>query len=241
MPMQGSFPHAPKTPDPPSAVGDRARLTHAAYEQGNASLSRLAHDLASAPEHHQSGGGYLKAAVFGALDGIITVRSSLILLCIQTTPPPFQSFAVVASVYGASLKPGVVIVLGFANVLANGISMGIGEYLGGRSEVMYAQTERKREEWEFDNYPDGEVQEMVELYQEKGYSEEDAKAAMQLMIRNREFFINHMMVQELGLMPPDEDESPFKQGIVMFISFVIFGIVPLFREFGGGVGLVKTV
>lgn len=58
----------------------------------------------------------LKAAVYGANDGIIT------------------TFAVMAGVVGANLSPHIVIILGFANLFADGISMGLGDYLGERSE-----------------------------------------------------------------------------------------------------------
>lgn len=105
--------------------------------------------------------------------------------------------------------------------------MGMGEYLSAKSEHDYIAAERNREEWEFDNYPEGEVKEMIDLYKERGFSEEDATQIMGLLKKNRQFFIDHMMVQELGLMIPDESESPLKQGLVMFCSFFIFGLIPL--------------
>lgn len=58
----------------------------------------------------------MKAAVYGANDGIIT------------------TFAVMAGVIGAQLSPNVVIILGFANLFADGLSMGLGDYLGEKSE-----------------------------------------------------------------------------------------------------------
>ena len=58
----------------------------------------------------------LKAAVFGANDGIVT------------------TFAVVAGVAGAKLAPEVVLIMGIANMIADGLSMGLGDYLGERSE-----------------------------------------------------------------------------------------------------------
>ncbi len=58
----------------------------------------------------------IKPAVFGATDGIIT------------------TFAVVASVAGANLSPSIVLIMGIANMLGDGVSMGLGDYLGERSE-----------------------------------------------------------------------------------------------------------
>ena len=89
----------------------------------------------------------------------------------------------------------------------------------------------------------GEIEEMIEIYQDRGFSEEEATKIIGIMSKHSEFFVDHMMVevwvavplcrvaqghQELGLLPIDEDESPLKQGIVMFFSFLGFGFVPLF-------------
>ncbi|EGD72389.1 vacuolar iron family transporter [Salpingoeca rosetta] len=192
------------------AAADRLTLARKAFEAHDPELSRLAHELGAAPERHQTEAGqYVKAAVFGGMDGIVT------------------TFAVVASVNGADLATGVVIIMGFANLIADGISMGMGEFMSALSESQYTLSERVREEWEFDHNPEGEIKEMVDLYMEKGFSEEEATQIMTIMAKHREFFIDHMMVEELGLMPPDEGESPAKNGLVMFLSFVAFGLVPL--------------
>ena len=69
---------------------------------------------------------YLRAAVFAANDGIIT------------------TFAVVAGAAGASFNVGVVIILGFANLLADGFSMASGSYLGTKSEIEYERKKGKK-------------------------------------------------------------------------------------------------
>eukprot|EP00730_Choanoeca_flexa_P017255 TRINITY_DN8286_c1_g1_i1.p1 TRINITY_DN8286_c1_g1~~TRINITY_DN8286_c1_g1_i1.p1 ORF type:complete len:217 (+),score=44.82 TRINITY_DN8286_c1_g1_i1:77-727(+) len=75
-------------------TGTRTQDAKKAFAHRDPELSRLAHDLATAPENHMTGSGqYIKAAVFGGLDGIIT------------------TFAVVASVTGANLATGVVIIM----------------------------------------------------------------------------------------------------------------------------------
>lgn len=154
-------------------------------------------------------GQYIKAAVFGGLDGIIT------------------TFAVVASVAGANLSTGIVIIMGFSNLIADGISMGFGEFVSMQSEKDYVQAERNREEWEYENGFEGEVKEMVDLYVEKGFSKKEAEGIISVMAGHKDFFIDHMMVQELGMMPPDPEESAWKSGLVMFVSFLIFGLIPL--------------
>jgi len=64
-------------------------------------------------------------------------------------------------------------------------------------------------------------------YEEKGFSKKEAEGIISVMAGHKEFFIDHMMVQELGMLPPDPDESAWKSGLVMFLAFLTFGIVPL--------------
>lgn len=85
--------------------------------------------------------------------------------------------------------------------------------------------ERKREEWEVKNNPNGEKKEMYELYCEKGMEPEDAKQMVKLLSKNHKVWVDVMMVEELGLIP--DEESPVKNAIVTFCSFCLFGIIPL--------------
>eukprot|EP01130_Rhizamoeba_saxonica_P016891 TRINITY_DN78_c0_g1_i2.p1 TRINITY_DN78_c0_g1~~TRINITY_DN78_c0_g1_i2.p1 ORF type:complete len:211 (-),score=47.07 TRINITY_DN78_c0_g1_i2:99-731(-) len=117
--------------------------------------------------------------------------------------------------------------MGFSNLVADGISMGVGDYISTSAELSYAKAERRREEWEYDNYIEGEKREMVELFRDRGLSKRDAKKVINILSTNKEHFIDLMMVEELGMMSPDPDESPAKHGVVTFLSFVVFGLVPL--------------
>lgn len=87
--------------------------------------------------------------------------------------------------------------------------------------------ERQREFWEYDHYLEGEIAEMVELYVERGMSRQDAETVVKLISPHRAFFVDVMTVEELGLAIPADDDSPWKDGLVTFSSFVIFGTVPL--------------
>lgn len=69
----------------------------------------------------------------------------------------------IASIVGGSLGAEVVITLGFANLIADGISMGLGDYLSSKAEFAHLVTEKRREEWEYDNYPEGERSEMIQV------------------------------------------------------------------------------
>jgi len=159
--------------------------------------------------HSHGGGKYVKSMIYGGLDGIVSV------------------FVTVASVSGASIPLGVILILGLAKLFAGSISMGVGDWLSTRAEVDFAKGERKREKWECDNFLEGEQKEMVELYTSKGLKEETAVKLVEILSKDKNRFIDIMMIEELGIMPDDESQIPWKHGVVNFSSFVIFGIVPL--------------
>ncbi len=180
----------------------------AAYQKGDLEASKAAHSAASTTgEPHKAGGSSIKSLVYGGLDGIIT------------------TFAVVAGVAGADLATGIVLILGFANLFADGISMAIGDFLSTRAETEYNEAERVREQWEVANYPEGEKIELVELYREKGIPEEDAKQMVDILSRHPQAWVDVMMVEELGIV--EEKESPVRNALVTFFSFAVFGFVPL--------------
>ncbi len=183
---------------------DKARE---AFRKGSAEASRLAHTVSADEAHTQAQGRYLKSVVYGGLDGIIT------------------TFAVVAGVAGASLSAGVVLILGFANLVADGISMAIGDYLSSKAEREYEAAEKKRETWEVENYPDGEKKELVELYEAKGVSRPDAEAMVGILAKHPKAWVDIMMVEELGIVA--SSESPLGNALATFLSFAVFGFVPL--------------
>lgn len=178
-----------------------------AFKNKDKEASKVAHDNKHKHEPHSEHGQYIGSLIYGGLDGIIT------------------TFAVVAGVAGASLNMGVVLILGFANLLADGLSMAIGDYLSTKAEIEYQQIERERETWEVEHYPEGEKKEMMEIYLSKGMNEDDAQAMVDILARNKEAWIDVMMAEELGIV--ETDESPINNAIVTFFSFLIFGFIPL--------------
>lgn len=172
-------------------------------------------DLERTPEHNEDragmGGDYIKSFVFGGLDGIVS------------------TFALVAGLGGAQVKVATLLAVGFAKVLADAFSMGFGEFTSASAELEHALRLKAREEWETENYEEGEVKEMVEIYMEKGCEKEDALTLMTVMSKYKDLFIEHMLVMEHGIMPPDEGDrwAPVKQGVVCFLAFTAFGLVPL--------------
>ena len=89
--------------------------------------------------------------VYGATDGAVT------------------TFAVVAGVVGASLSPSIVIILGFANLFADGFAMAVGNYLSTKSKIEYEERERKRQYKEIQDFPELKISEIRNIYSEKGF------------------------------------------------------------------------
>lgn len=183
---------------------DKARE---AFSKNDVNASIKAHTQKAKEHHHTSQGQHLKSAVYGGLDGTIT------------------TFAVVAGVAGASLSSGVVLILGFANLIGDGISMAIGDYLSTKSEREYQKAERKREAWEAEHYPAGEKKEMMQIYSDKGIAKKDASKMVSAMSKYKDAWVDIMMVEELGII--ESKENPLKNAFVTFFSFGIFGFIPL--------------
>lgn len=163
-------------------------------------------------EYHKGASGeYLKIIVFGGLDGIVTI------------------FAIISGCIGASIDPIKIIFIGLGNLFADGLSMGLGEFASHKAEMDYIDSEMKRETWEIEYFPEEEKNEMYNIYTTRyGFSDEDAKSLVNLTFKNKRFFLEHMMVEELGLIANGDDKSsPVKRALIMFLSFMIFGIIPL--------------
>mmetsp|Transcript_30951 Transcript_30951/g.60397 ORF Transcript_30951/g.60397 Transcript_30951/m.60397 type:complete len:289 (+) Transcript_30951:22-888(+) len=188
-----------------------------AYSSVDVEASRIAHGGAEIPvgnaESHDSGGAFVKPIVFGGLDGVLTC------------------FAIVMGAVGGGLSRETILIIGFSSLLADAVSMGVGEFLSTKAEQDYSKMERQRESWELRNYPEGEVKEMREIYEEKGMSAEDAGAIFKIMAKPEyhDIFVDFMMREELGLEPPSDDDTAeaLKSGVVMFFAFCFFGSLPL--------------
>lgn len=186
-----------------------------AFEKKDSELSQRLHVKKSecAEEKHASSeaGELIKSLVFGGLDGVIT------------------TFAIVAAVAGARMPRHTVILMGAANLVADGISMGLGDYLSEVAEQRFIRHEHEREQWEMENFPQGEIEEMIDIYVEKkGFSRKDATVVMRTMAKYPDAFVRLMCVDELGFIAPTEDEFPaWKKGLVTMLAFDFFGSIPV--------------
>lgn len=198
------------SPMPMKKVNDRLGIARSAFGSRDVTATKEAHrveDIKASMESHQTGGSYVGDFVYGAMDGAVT------------------TFAIVSGVAGAGLAPGVVIILGFANLLGDGFSMAVGNYLSTKSQNEFIAQERKREEWEVDHYPKGEVAEVVEIYRKKGFTGRNLDAAVRTVTADRKVWVDTMMLEELGLL--EAKNSPLRKGITTFVAFVVVGFIPL--------------
>ena len=165
--------------------------------------------LAHSEKPHQSERGlYLGDLVYGANDGIIT------------------TFAVIAGAAGAALPTGVIVILGLANLIADGISMGLSNYLAIRSRISFQKKQRKIEEDEVRDFPDKELEEMRVIIRRWGIGEDKVESALADITGDKKRWVDIMMRDELNIFE-DAIEFPWKHGFMTFVAFLIGGALPL--------------
>ena len=160
---------------------------------------------------------------------------------------------------------GAVLVLGFANLIADGISMGYGDYLSSTAENDYSANQQLIADWGIENDIHGEMLELVSAYQEVGMEKNDADKVsilhcyssgtinahvnriviiikaftetvteigpilqvVDILSKYKDIMADQKLTMTQGLLPPDPDDSPFKNGCVTFLSFLAFGSTPI--------------
>lgn len=150
---------------------------------------------------------YIGEFVYGGIDGSVT------------------TFAVVAGSAGAGLDSSIVIILGFANLIADGFAMSVGSYLSNKSEQDNYEKHKRLEYWEVDNLPEKEREEIREIYEAKGFEGELLEKVVDVITADKDRWVDVMMKEELHMM--ESGKSPFAMGAMTFISFVIVGVIPL--------------
>ncbi|WMN12938.1 VIT1/CCC1 transporter family protein [Marivirga salinae] len=150
---------------------------------------------------------YLAEFVYGGIDGSIT------------------TFAVVAGAVGAGLDNAIIIILGFANLFADGFSMSIGAYMSAKSEKQNFNKQKAIEYWEVENMPETEREEIRDIYKGKGFEEPLLSQVVEVITKDKDRWVGVMMKDELELI--EDDKSPFQTGLYTFISFLVVGLIPL--------------
>jgi VIT1/CCC1 family predicted Fe2+/Mn2+ transporter len=118
-------------------------------------------------------------------------------------------------VVGASLSPGIILILGFANLFADGFSMAAANYQASKARNEYIEMKRKQEEWEIENLEDQEKDEIDELLEE----------IVRIITSRRKVWVDTMMKEELGLI--EDEKRPLDSSISTFVGFNMIGLIPL--------------
>jgi VIT1/CCC1 family predicted Fe2+/Mn2+ transporter len=154
-----------------------------------------------------AGRNYLRDFIYGGIDGTIT------------------TFAIVAGVVGANMPGNVVLVLGLANLIADGFAMGAGNYSGTKAELddynRLLAVEYKHIEIE----PSGEREEIRQIFAGKGFDGAELERIVDVITADKERWAKTMAVEEYGLSPAVK--SPVRAALSTSAAFVFSGLVPL--------------
>ena len=167
------------------------------------------HDIAAirarlADSNHPN---YLRDWIYGGIDGAVT------------------TFAIIAGVVGAGLQPHIIIVLGLANLLADGFSMAASNYLGTRAERDEVEKLTEMEQRHIKLAPEGERSEIREILRSKGLEGKVLDEAVQGITSNPRTWVNVMLAEEHGV--SRQQRSPLMSAASTFAAFAICGAVPL--------------
>lgn len=150
---------------------------------------------------------HLRDFIYGGIDGTVT------------------TFAVVAGVVGADLSASVIIILGFANLIADGFSMAVSNFLATRAETQEQAKARREEEREVRDDPEGEREEVRQIFAKKGFSGAELDRVVDVITSDPRVWVDTMMVEELGYGPTHTD--PLRAAAATFAAFLLIGFIPL--------------
>ncbi|MEY3053352.1 MAG: hypothetical protein RLY31_3137 [Bacteroidota bacterium] len=150
---------------------------------------------------------HLAEFVYGGIDGSVT------------------TFAVVAGATGADMGSAVIIILGMANLLADGLSMSIGSYLSHKTVDHEYEKHRRREYDEVVSRPEEGREEIRSIYHRKGFRGTLLEQVVETITRDQHVWVDTMMKEELEITPAES--SPLSKAITTFVAFLVVGFVPL--------------
>lgn len=172
-------------------------------------------------EPHIKESNYIRDVVFGFGDGVNT------------------SLGIVAGIGGATVGVDIVILAAIIGMFTGAKAMAVQNYLAVKSQIEILQSEIKREEYEIENTPEKEREEIVEIYKAKGFAGEELNMVVNKITSNKGVWLKTMLTEELGL-NLEILGSPIKGAIVMFISFLVGGILPILPYFIVKTGLINN-
>ncbi len=150
---------------------------------------------------------YIAEFVYGGIDGAIT------------------TFAVVAGATGADAEIRWVLIFGFANLIADGFSMSVGNYFSTKAERDNFEKHKAIEYWEIDNLREHEVEEIREIYAAKGFKGDLLEKVIAVITVDKDVWVDTMMKEELEMIK--DTRTPTQTAGATFISFMFVGLIPL--------------
>ncbi|MGN9809627.1 VIT1/CCC1 transporter family protein [Micromonospora sp. BQ11] len=168
--------------------------------------------------HADVSGGWLRPAVFGAMDGLVT------------------NIALIAGVGGGGVSPRSIVLTGTAGLVAGAISMGLGEYTSVRSANEQVAAEVAKERRELERHPEAEARELAEAWVARGLPRDLAMQVAEAVRRNPEEALRVHVREELGV-DPDDQPSPRAAAISSFLFFSVGALVPLLTYLFGATSL----
>ena len=154
-----------------------------------------------------TGGDFIREFIYGGVDGGVT------------------TFAVVAGATGANFDNVVIIILGMANLIADGFSMSVGSYLSVKSQFEQYRKFQQYERWGVENIPEAEKEEIKSIYYRKGLRGKLLEQVVNVITSDKDVWVEEMMHSELKMTP--EKNTPLQAGLVTFVSFILIGAIPL--------------
>ncbi|MFT5494673.1 MAG: VIT1/CCC1 family predicted Fe2+/Mn2+ transporter [Kiritimatiellia bacterium] len=155
----------------------------------------------------RGGAGYIGDFILGGIDGCVT------------------TFAIVTASVGAGLDTVVIVVLGFANLLADGFSMAASNFQSARSQELLIRLARRDELNQIREHPEGEREEIKQIYAAKGFTGQLLDDVVQHVTSDPDLWVETMLTEELGL--PIEPPHPVKAALVTYLAFLLIGGLPL--------------
>ena len=155
---------------------------------------------------------YVSDAVLGGIDGCVT------------------TFAVVSGAVGAGFSSNVAVILGFANLLADGFSMAISNYEAVKAQHEFVEDLKRSEESHIDQVPEGEREEIRQVFERKGFQGETLATIVKTITEDRQLWVDTMLVEEHGV--PKFERSAWRSAAVTFLAFLVVGALPLLPFLG---------
>jgi len=175
--------------------------------------------VSQASEHHHQhrdvSGGWLRPAVFGAMDGLVS------------------NFALIAGIAGGHASQEVILLAGLAGLAAGAFSMAAGEYISVASQSELAEAEIEVERLELARHPVAEERELAQVFEARGVDSATAAEVARQLSRDPEEALEIHAREELGVSPGDLP-SPVLAAGSSFLSFAVGALLPVLPYLLGG-------